>query len=118
MGNDDLMCADALAIAADLIDRHENLGIIVRGYAWFKRNSRPDRPQVRTSAGRSLLRWRQAIASASDARGHFRLHRSQIPRMLSRLRSLTEVCITRCTLPPMSLFPDPPFSRRLCCYCT
>src|ERR1700756_2092757 len=27
MGNDDLMCPNALRIATDLIDRHENLGI-------------------------------------------------------------------------------------------
>jgi abequosyltransferase len=41
MGNDDLMCPNALEIAADLIDRHENLGVIVRGYAWF--DETPDR---------------------------------------------------------------------------
>jgi glycosyltransferase involved in cell wall biosynthesis len=41
MGNDDLMCADALAIAAGVIDRHENVGVVLRSYAWF--DDTPDR---------------------------------------------------------------------------
>src|SRR5205814_4972571 len=35
MGNDDLMCADALRIAAEVIDRHQNVGVVLRTYAWF-----------------------------------------------------------------------------------
>lgn len=35
MGNDDLMCPDALRIAADIVDRHERVGVVIRGYGWF-----------------------------------------------------------------------------------
>jgi len=41
MGNDDLMCEDALTIAAGVIDRHENVGVVLRSYAWF--DDTPDR---------------------------------------------------------------------------
>jgi glycosyltransferase involved in cell wall biosynthesis len=41
MGNDDLMCAGALGVTADLIDRHDNVGVVSRSYAWFDQS--PDR---------------------------------------------------------------------------
>ncbi len=41
MGNDDLMCGGALRTACDVIDRHENVGVVLRSYAWF--DDTPDR---------------------------------------------------------------------------
>lgn len=41
MGNDDLMCGAALRTASDVIDRHENVGVVLRSYAWF--DDTPDR---------------------------------------------------------------------------
>ncbi len=41
MGNDDLMCDGALRTASEVIDRHENVGIVLRSYAWF--DDTPDR---------------------------------------------------------------------------
>lgn len=35
MGNDDLMCSGALRTVADLLRRHENVGLVLRSYAWF-----------------------------------------------------------------------------------
>jgi len=35
MGNDDLMCSDALAIVAAGISRHSNVGLVLKSYAWF-----------------------------------------------------------------------------------
>jgi abequosyltransferase len=35
MGNDDLMCPGALASAADVLRRHENVGMVLKSYAWF-----------------------------------------------------------------------------------
>jgi abequosyltransferase len=35
MGNDDLMCPNALGVAADIVYRHENVGFVLRSYAWF-----------------------------------------------------------------------------------
>jgi glycosyltransferase involved in cell wall biosynthesis len=35
MGNDDLMCPGALSIAADVIARNQDVGFILRAYAWF-----------------------------------------------------------------------------------
>jgi abequosyltransferase len=35
MGNDDLMCPGALSNVADLIDRHDNVGFVLKSYAWF-----------------------------------------------------------------------------------
>jgi glycosyltransferase involved in cell wall biosynthesis len=35
MGNDDLMCPGALASAADVINRHRNVGMVLKSYAWF-----------------------------------------------------------------------------------
>lgn len=35
MGNDDLMCPGALFNAADVLSRHENVGMVLKSYAWF-----------------------------------------------------------------------------------
>jgi abequosyltransferase len=35
MGNDDVMCAGALATVADVIDRHPDVGLVLKSYAWF-----------------------------------------------------------------------------------
>lgn len=35
MGNDDLMCPDALIKAADVIGRFPNVGFVLKGYGWF-----------------------------------------------------------------------------------
>jgi hypothetical protein len=35
MGNDDLMCAGALAAADDIISRYDNIGLVLKSYAWF-----------------------------------------------------------------------------------
>jgi abequosyltransferase len=35
MGNDDLMCPGALATVADLLGRHQNVGLVLKSYAWF-----------------------------------------------------------------------------------
>jgi glycosyltransferase involved in cell wall biosynthesis len=40
MGNDDLLCKDALKIVANAIDRHKNIGFVLKSYAWF--NDNPD----------------------------------------------------------------------------
>ena len=37
MGNDDLMCPGALTTVADLLTRYENVGVVLRSYAWFDR---------------------------------------------------------------------------------
>lgn len=36
MGNDDLMCPDALRIVADAVRRHSNVGVLVRSYQSFE----------------------------------------------------------------------------------
>lgn len=41
MGNDDLMCPGALGHTADILDRHSNVGVVLKSYAWF--DSSPDR---------------------------------------------------------------------------
>jgi abequosyltransferase len=35
MGNDDLMCPDALATVADVIQRQPDVGLVLKSYAWF-----------------------------------------------------------------------------------
>ncbi len=35
MGNDDLMCPGALSAVADILGRHQNIGLVVKSYAWF-----------------------------------------------------------------------------------
>jgi glycosyltransferase involved in cell wall biosynthesis len=35
MGNDDLMCADALAVVASAVTRHKDVGVVLRTYASF-----------------------------------------------------------------------------------
>jgi abequosyltransferase len=42
MGNDDLMCPNALTVAADIIIRHPGVGFLLRSYAWF--DEVPERP--------------------------------------------------------------------------
>lgn len=41
MGNDDIMCSDALANAADVTFRHPDVGLVLKSYGWF--NESPDR---------------------------------------------------------------------------
>jgi len=41
MGNDDLMCKDALQIVANGIARNKNIGFVLKSYAWF--NDTPDK---------------------------------------------------------------------------
>jgi glycosyltransferase involved in cell wall biosynthesis len=41
MGNDDLMCETALRVVSEVLDRHENVGVVLRSYAWF--DDTPDR---------------------------------------------------------------------------
>lgn len=35
MGNDDILCPDALSSTAALIARHPNVGVVIKSYAWF-----------------------------------------------------------------------------------
>ncbi len=35
MGNDDLMCPEALATVRDIVERNQNVGFVLRSYAWF-----------------------------------------------------------------------------------
>jgi abequosyltransferase len=35
MGNDDLMCAGALENVAGILERHEDVGLVLKSYAWF-----------------------------------------------------------------------------------
>src|SRR5260370_38830414 len=35
MGNDDLMCAGALENVAGILERHQNIGLVLKSYAWF-----------------------------------------------------------------------------------
>ena len=35
MGNDDLMCSGALSAVADILDRHNSVGLVLKSYAWF-----------------------------------------------------------------------------------
>jgi abequosyltransferase len=37
MGNDDLLCPGALTIVKSLLNRYQNIGIVLRSYAWFDR---------------------------------------------------------------------------------
>ena len=41
MGNDDLLCPDALEQVDDLLKRHQNVGVVLKGYAWF--DHKPDK---------------------------------------------------------------------------
>jgi len=36
MGNDDVLCPGALRHTAELIERHENVGLVLKSYAWFE----------------------------------------------------------------------------------
>jgi len=41
MGNDDLLCPNALATVEEILARHSNVGFVLKGYAWF--DETPDR---------------------------------------------------------------------------
>src|SRR5207245_7842765 len=38
MGNDDLMCPGALGDVAGVLERHQDVGLVLKSYAWFARN--------------------------------------------------------------------------------
>lgn len=36
MGNDDLMCPEALSTVANILHRHDDAGVVLKSYAWFE----------------------------------------------------------------------------------
>jgi abequosyltransferase len=62
MGNDDLMCPGALAEVAKLIRSHENVGMVLKSYAWFDGNPDNIAQTVRYFGGECEFKaGRQAI---------------------------------------------------------
>jgi abequosyltransferase len=47
MGNDDLMCPGALAHTAGILDRHHNIGVVLKSYAWFDSSPEKINQEVR-----------------------------------------------------------------------
>jgi hypothetical protein len=47
MGNDDIMCEDALDSAASVIRRHPNIGLVLKSYAWFDETPEKVNQEVR-----------------------------------------------------------------------
>ena len=63
MGNDDLMCPGALRHVAGILSRYDNLGIILKSYAWFDSSPEVVNQEVRYfSAERRFARGAEAIA--------------------------------------------------------
>jgi glycosyltransferase involved in cell wall biosynthesis len=47
MGNDDLMCPGALSEVAGILARHQNIGLVLKSYAWFDANPEKINQEVR-----------------------------------------------------------------------
>ena len=47
MGNDDLMCSDALSHIAEILDRHANIGLVLKSYAWFDSSPKKINQEIR-----------------------------------------------------------------------
>lgn len=47
MGNDDLMCPGALAHTAEILERHRNIGVVLKSYAWFDSSADAINQEVR-----------------------------------------------------------------------
>jgi abequosyltransferase len=47
MGNDDLMCPGALSTVAGILERHTNVGLVLKSYAWFDESPAKINQEVR-----------------------------------------------------------------------
>lgn len=47
MGNDDLMCPGALSQVADILSRNDNVGLVLKSYAWFEKKPENIKQEVR-----------------------------------------------------------------------
>ncbi len=64
MGNDDLMCPDALAIADGLLCRYDNVGLVLKSYAWFDKEPDHINQEIRYFNKERFLRaGREAIST-------------------------------------------------------
>jgi glycosyltransferase involved in cell wall biosynthesis len=62
MGNDDIMCPHALEKVADVLDRHPDVGMVLKSYAWFDQSPDQINQAVRYfTEERVLSAGRQAI---------------------------------------------------------
>ena len=55
MGNDDLLCPGSLAHVADLLERHPDVGFILKSYAWFHGNEKHVDQEVRYFTDETFL---------------------------------------------------------------
>ncbi len=63
MGNDDLMSSGALANVADILERHENVGLVLKSYAWFDKVPEETNQEIRYfSDEREFIAGREAIS--------------------------------------------------------
>jgi abequosyltransferase len=63
MGNDDLMCSGALAHVDDILRRHNNVGVVLKSYAWFDHIPKAINQEIRYFKGeRVFAPGREAIS--------------------------------------------------------
>lgn len=55
MGNDDLMCPDALKYVADAISKYSNVGFVLKSYAWFDETPEKINQEIRYFTEERLL---------------------------------------------------------------
>lgn len=56
MGNDDLMCPGALSHVAEIIQRHPDVGVVLKSYAWFHSQTRAVDQEIRYFPREKFLR--------------------------------------------------------------
>lgn len=47
MGNDDVMCPGAVSGVAEVLSRHQNIGVVLKSYAWFDNEPKNTNQEVR-----------------------------------------------------------------------
>ncbi len=63
MGNDDLMCTGALENVAGILERHQNVGLVLKSYAWFDAVPEEINQEVRYfEEERTFTAGREAVA--------------------------------------------------------
>ena len=114
MGNDDLMCPGALGAIADILGRHQNIGLVVKSYAWFDEVPEKINQEIRYfSEERQFAAGKEAIRICFRRSGvisGYIVHRE------SALAAATDkfdgTAFTRCISQPVFWSAAVPCSRR------
>jgi abequosyltransferase len=96
MGNDDLMCPDALENVAGVLERHPDVGLVLKSYAWFAHEPEVNQVVRYFVDEHVLAAGKEAIRICFRRSGYLRLCIVTPPTLLQQIGMMGR-STTRCT---------------------